>query len=151
MLFAFFGYMCYVLLPKFEYSKIDAKFARCIFWGYSYTQKIYRFHDLDAKRVRISRNVLFFEDSFSFCLTAESTDSIVHSTPLLFYFNDKPDPNVGVPLDAYRPSPSLNSGIPSSSHILPSFVPLNSVFTAQFGRVSKLLFRLSFLSSLDHN
>lgn len=145
-----FGCTCYVLLPRSEYSKIDAKSAKCIFLGYSDTQKGYRCYDWDAKRMRISRNVLFFEDSFYFRSTTEPTDALGCLTPLSSYFDDEPDPSTRVPLAAPPPSPSPDPGIPSSSHIFPSSEPLNGVVTTRSGRVSKPPSRLSLLSSLDH-
>lgn len=50
-----FGYTCYVLKASFEYSKLDAKAARCIFLGYSETPKGYRCYDWDARKIQISR------------------------------------------------------------------------------------------------
>ena len=54
-----FDCTCYVLLLKAEYSKLDAKSVKCIFLGYSEAQKGYRYYDWEAKKLRISRNVIF--------------------------------------------------------------------------------------------
>lgn len=59
-----FGCTCYVL-HRYEHSKIDANSAKCIFLGYSETQKGYRRYDWVAKKMRLSRNIIFLSTIYT--------------------------------------------------------------------------------------
>lgn len=48
-------------IPKAERRKLDKKSIRCIFVGYSQTQKAYRFWDPTTRTVKISRDATFDE------------------------------------------------------------------------------------------
>lgn len=56
-----FGCVAFVHVPASERQKLDPKSVKCIFLGYSLTQKAYRFWDGAAGKVRISRDAIFDE------------------------------------------------------------------------------------------
>ena len=55
-----FGCICFVHLPTLERSKLSAQSAKCVFLGYASHQKGFVCYDPTSKRIRISRNVIFF-------------------------------------------------------------------------------------------
>ncbi|KAF0703375.1 hypothetical protein AaE_015405 [Aphanomyces astaci] len=59
------GCICFHLLPyQAKRDKLRPKAVKCIFLGYSDTQKAYRLLDLDANKLVFSVNVKFFESIF---------------------------------------------------------------------------------------
>ena len=58
-----FGSIAFVHIPKIERQKLDKKSIRCVFIGYSNTQKAYRFWDPVSRKVKISRDALFDEQN----------------------------------------------------------------------------------------
>ena len=61
-----FGCICFVHLPSHERNKLFAQSARCAFLGYATNQKGYLCYDPDINHIRISRNVVFFENQYFF-------------------------------------------------------------------------------------
>ncbi|KAG7536932.1 Integrase catalytic core [Arabidopsis suecica] len=57
-----FGCVCFVLVPGEQRNKLDAKSTRCMFLGYSTTQKGYKCYDPVNNRTYVSRDVKFLED-----------------------------------------------------------------------------------------
>ena len=55
-----FGCSCFVHLPSSKQDKLDFKAVKCIFLGYSQTQKGYRCYDSSQKKMYVSRDVRFF-------------------------------------------------------------------------------------------
>lgn len=153
-----FGCTCYVLLPRSEYSKIDAKSVKCIFLGYSESQKGYRCYDWEGKRMRVSRNVIFFENmpyfKSSFSYPESSADS---SIPLSVFPKDVPDiityqRRAKLPPPVAQPSQTRDPGNVESSrtpYVSPS-PPQQNFVPRRSSRVSKQPDRFSFLSTLDH-
>jgi hypothetical protein len=70
-----FGCVCFVHLPFTERNKLSAQAARCAFLGYSNSHKGFVCYDANAHKIRISRNVIFFENQnfFPSCPSTEST------------------------------------------------------------------------------
>ena len=70
----------YVHIPSEERSKLDPKSRQCVFLGYEKGVKDYKFWDLMANKVVISRDVVFdenrygFEDMVSYALVISSGD-----------------------------------------------------------------------------
>jgi hypothetical protein len=54
-----FGSIAYVHIPKAERRKLGEKSIRCIFVGYSETQKAYRFLEPETRKGKISRDATF--------------------------------------------------------------------------------------------
>jgi hypothetical protein len=59
-----FGCVCYPLLRPYTSHKLDFRSKKCIFIGYSSSQKGYRCLDPQNNRVYISRHVIFDETQF---------------------------------------------------------------------------------------
>ena len=56
-----FGSACFVLLQPHEHNKLEPRSRLCCFFGYDETQKGYRCYDPVSHRLRVSRNVVFWE------------------------------------------------------------------------------------------
>ncbi|WKA04854.1 hypothetical protein VitviT2T_022853 [Vitis vinifera] len=56
-----FGSACFVLLQSHEHNKLEPRSRLCCFLGYGETQKGYRCYDPVSHRLRVSRNVVFWE------------------------------------------------------------------------------------------
>jgi hypothetical protein len=61
-----FGCICFVHLPPIECHKLAAQSVQCAFLGYSNSHKGFVCYDADANKLRISRNVIFFENQYFF-------------------------------------------------------------------------------------
>lgn len=61
-----FGCVCFVHLPTHERHKLTAQSIKCAFLGYAIPQKGYVCYDPHARRIRVSRNVVFFENQYFF-------------------------------------------------------------------------------------
>ncbi|KAF2346915.1 hypothetical protein FHG87_022330 [Trinorchestia longiramus] len=62
--FRTFGCMAYVHVPKDEREKLNSKSKTCVLLGYGSGTKGYRLYDFNAKRVLLSRDVVFNESQF---------------------------------------------------------------------------------------
>ena len=62
--FKIFGCTAYMHISNQERRKWDAKSVKCIFIGYSINSKGYRLWDPKARRIHVSRDVVFFEEDF---------------------------------------------------------------------------------------
>ncbi|CAN1129341.1 Retrovirus-related Pol polyprotein from transposon TNT 1-94, partial [Linum perenne] len=60
-----FGCTCFVLTPPQFHSKLDPRSEKCIFVGYSPTQKGYKCFNPITKRLFVSMNVVFWKISLS--------------------------------------------------------------------------------------
>ncbi|MCO5605762.1 hypothetical protein L7F22_059946 [Adiantum nelumboides] len=58
-----FGCLAYALVPQTQRRKLDDKAVKCIFVGYSAESKGYRLYHPQTKRILVSRDVVFVEDS----------------------------------------------------------------------------------------
>eukprot|EP00268_Persea_americana_P059265 TRINITY_DN7252_c0_g2_i3.p1 TRINITY_DN7252_c0_g2~~TRINITY_DN7252_c0_g2_i3.p1 ORF type:complete len:904 (-),score=94.40 TRINITY_DN7252_c0_g2_i3:300-3011(-) len=86
-----FGCVCFVLLPPTERTKLTAQSSLCAFLGYALNQKGYLCYDSNAKRIRVSRNVVFFENQYFFPRHGDSNDSVSFSF-LPSFLDTKPPP-----------------------------------------------------------
>ena len=73
-----FGSACFVLFQPHEHNKLEPRSRLCCFLGYGETQKGYRCYDPVSHRLRISRNVVFWEhhlfvELFHFCASLSSS------------------------------------------------------------------------------
>ena len=61
--FKIFGSTAYALVPEKTRHKLDDKSTKCIFIGYSTETKGYKLYDPTSKKIIVSRDVVFDEDS----------------------------------------------------------------------------------------
>lgn len=71
-----FGYVCFAHLLPHERHKLSAQSVKCAFIGYSISHKGYVCYDPYSNKVRISHNVVFFENQCLFPTHAESSPEI---------------------------------------------------------------------------
>jgi hypothetical protein len=71
-----FGCVCFVHLPSYERHKLSAQSVKCAFMGYSISHKGYVCYDPCSNKIRISRNVVFFENQYFFSTHLESLPEI---------------------------------------------------------------------------
>lgn len=98
-----FGCTAYVYNACPSRGKLDPRAIKCIFVGYSPTQKGYKCYCPASKRVFVTCDVIFFEtQSFypTVSLQGESLDEDIHW-----------DPSISLPISLSEPGP-----IPSSTH-----------------------------------
>ncbi|MCO5554063.1 hypothetical protein L7F22_007589 [Adiantum nelumboides] len=84
MHFRVFGCKCYAHLLDSRRTKLESKSKKCIFLGYSEESKAYRFYDSEAKKIIVSRNVVFAEQLHAVDKAKVSTFSnkeITHLVP----------------------------------------------------------------------
>uniref|UniRef100_A0A2N9F943 Integrase catalytic domain-containing protein n=1 Tax=Fagus sylvatica TaxID=28930 RepID=A0A2N9F943_FAGSY len=103
-----FGCVCFVLLQPHERTKLQPRSQLCCFLGYGLEEKGYRCYDPVAKRLRVSRHVVFWEHKMFYSLplfSAGNSDSQADPLPNLF-------PEI--------PSPSAESVNPISNESSPA-------------------------------
>lgn len=79
-----FDCVCFVHLAPHERHELTAQFVKGAFLGYSSTQKGFLCYDPNAQRIRISKNVLFFETQQFFLSHVDPISpnfSILHDEP----------------------------------------------------------------------
>nr|CAN63383.1 hypothetical protein VITISV_017566 [Vitis vinifera] len=76
-----FGCVCFVHLPTHEQHKLTAQFVKCAFLGYTIPHKGYVCCDPHAHRIRVSRNVIFFENQYFFPSHVELPSASVSLLP----------------------------------------------------------------------
>ena len=81
-----FGCVCFVHLPPTERTKLTAKSLRFAFLGYATNQKGFVCYDPNARLIRISRNVFFFENQYFF---QTHLDRPLSSSAILPGFSDE--------------------------------------------------------------
>ena len=59
-----FGSACFILLQPHEHNKLESRSRLCCFLSYGETQKGYLCYDPVSHRLRVSRNVVFWEHHF---------------------------------------------------------------------------------------
>ncbi|KAF2349145.1 Zinc finger CCHC-type [Trinorchestia longiramus] len=62
--FRTFGCMAYAHVPKDEREKLDSKSKTCVLLGYGSGTKGYKLYDFNAKKILLSRDVVFNESQF---------------------------------------------------------------------------------------
>ena len=80
-----FGSICFVHLPPSERTKLTAQSAKCAFLGYAPFQKGFLCYDPNIRRIRTSRNVVFFENKYFFHQNLDPPDPDPDPDPSLVY------------------------------------------------------------------
>ena len=83
--FRSFGFACFIFLQPHEHNKLKPRSRLCCFLGYGKTQKGYRCYDPISHRLRISRNVVFWEHrlfvELSHFRSSLTTSSVLENFP----------------------------------------------------------------------
>jgi hypothetical protein len=89
-----FGCVCFVLLQPHEHTKLQPRSQLCCFFCYGLEEKRYQCYDPIAKRLRVSRHVVFWEHKMFYSLPSFSTDnSDSQADPLPNLFPEIPSPS----------------------------------------------------------
>ena len=79
-----FGCVCFVHLPPHERHKLTTQSVKCVFLGYAIPHKGYVCYDPHASRIRVSRNVIFFENQYFFPSHVQLSSASVSLLPIFF-------------------------------------------------------------------
>ena len=82
-----FGCVCFVHLPPHERHKLTTQSVKCVFLGYAIPHKGYVCYDPHASRIRVSRNVIFFENQYFFPSHVQLSSASVSLLPI---FSESP-------------------------------------------------------------
>jgi hypothetical protein len=96
-----FGVKAYAHIPDAERQKLDAKSKEYIMVGYAETQKAYRLCDKTTRKIHISRDVIFEEDTTVSSTHLEETEPSEPPTPSI---NDKEKDQIEQPKTTRRSS-----------------------------------------------
>jgi hypothetical protein len=93
-----FAYLCYVLLGPHERTKLITQSVECAFLGYSIEHKRYHYWDPVARRMQMSRDIVFDESRpfYPHLTTNASPASLVDHLSFLL-FPDAPLPSLPIP------------------------------------------------------
>ena len=113
-----FGRVCYVHNPKYKQNKWNAKALKCVFLGYSTTQKGYKgYHHLTQKYI-VSKDILFEEKLFYYKPIGNESHReidrlLISENTLINDFHLLSDSS---PLVGAKPNTELGSELPQISH-----------------------------------
>jgi hypothetical protein len=89
-----FGCVCFVFLQPHERTKLQPRSQLCCFLGYGFEEKGYQCYDPVAKRLRVSRHVVFWEHKIFYSLPSFSVgNSDSQADPLPDLFPEIPSPS----------------------------------------------------------
>ena len=91
-----FGSACFVLLQPHEHNKLEPRSRLCFFLVYGETQKGYRCYDPVSHRLRVSRNVVFWEHR-SFVVLSHIRASLSSSSVLDLFPDEAHIPSIVAP------------------------------------------------------
>ncbi|KAJ9547397.1 hypothetical protein OSB04_019940 [Centaurea solstitialis] len=124
------GCACFVQLQPHEHTKLQPRSRLCLFLGYGIEHKGYRCWDPISKRLRISRNVTFWEHVPFYTMPNSNSET---PTSIVPFFTDSsvsldlpslvPTPTSKAPTHVASPIPSTHIPPPSTT-ISPDHVPL---------------------------
>jgi transposase InsO family protein len=109
-----FGCVCFVLLQPHERTKLQPCSKLCCFLGYGLEEKGYRCYDPVAKRLRVSRHVVFWEHKMFYSLpsfSAGNDDSQADFLPNLFPEIPSPSAESVNPISDESPSADPSSDV----------------------------------------
>jgi hypothetical protein len=116
-----FGCICFILLQPHERTKLQPRSQLCCFLGYGLEEKGYQCYDPVAKRLRVSRHVVFWEHKMFYSLPsffAGNSDSQADPLPDLF-------PEIPSPFESVNPisdeSPPADPSFDESPTADPTF------------------------------
>ena len=109
-------FACFILLQPYEHNKLEPRSRLCCFLGYDETQKGYRCYDPVSHRLRVSRNVVFWEHR-SFVELSHFRASLSSSSVLDLFLEEAHIPSVAAldsPIDFSVQPPDILDSFPSS-------------------------------------
>jgi hypothetical protein len=68
-----FGSLCYLHIPKESHSKLNSKTCRCFFLGYDEQSKAFRVYDPAHRKLHISRDIVFDEQTIGYSFIQQNT------------------------------------------------------------------------------
>uniref|UniRef100_A0A2N9IYW1 Integrase catalytic domain-containing protein n=1 Tax=Fagus sylvatica TaxID=28930 RepID=A0A2N9IYW1_FAGSY len=117
-----FGCVCFVLLQPHERTKLQPCSQLCCFLGYGLEEKGYRCYDPIAKRLRVSRHVVFWEHKMFYSLPLFSAgDSDSQADPLPNLFPEIPSPSAESVHPIFDESPPADPSSDESPTADPTF------------------------------
>ncbi|KAJ9566232.1 hypothetical protein OSB04_002198 [Centaurea solstitialis] len=111
------GYACFVQLQPHEHTKLQPRSRLCLFLGYEIEHKGYRCWDPISKRLRISRNVTFWEHVPFYTMPNSHFET---PTSIVPFFTDS-SISLELPSPTFTPNPEAPA--PVASSIPPSIPP----------------------------
>ncbi|KAL0402248.1 UNVERIFIED_CONTAM: Retrovirus-related Pol polyprotein from transposon RE2 [Sesamum latifolium] len=162
-----FGCLYYAANTLPSKQKFDSRASKCIFLGYSQSQKAYKVYDIHTQTLFTSRDVVFHENIFPFQTNPPERDPIPLPLPFPEFISDEdvpahfptptsiPDTHPSIPDDTSAQVPlrksqrQLNKPVwlndyvcncisHTSSHCIPrSFAPAHISFVAQLSSVQE--------------
>ncbi|KAK9178380.1 hypothetical protein WN943_027570 [Citrus x changshan-huyou] len=125
--FRSFGCLCYARYVPRDKNKFNPRSRQCVFVGYPHGKKGWRVFDLETNEFFVSRDVVFFEDTFPYhdisldCSPAH--DPYVTHDPLRVQHVESPLHSLGSNRDvstndAHEEPNSNDRGSPSSPHVV---------------------------------
>lgn len=80
-----FARVCFVLMPQNEWTKLTTQSFRCVFLGYKAGQKGYICYDPTVNRLRVSRNIVFLENTEFFHFSSSSSRAVNSQSFMLIF------------------------------------------------------------------
>ena len=77
-----FGCVCFVHLHPHERHELTTQSVKCVFLGYAIPHKGYVCYDPHASRIRVSWNVIFFENQYFFPSHVQLSFAFVSLLPI---------------------------------------------------------------------
>jgi hypothetical protein len=92
-----FGCTCFVHIQSKDRDKFDSRAVKCVFLGYSSTQKGYKCYNIKARKLIVSRDVRFDESTSFFQLAdhepqGEHIDDLFPAAIPMNFINDTAAP-----------------------------------------------------------
>jgi hypothetical protein len=114
-----FGSLYYLHIPKESRSKLDSKTRRCFFLGYDEQSKAFYVYDPIYRKLHISRNIVFDEQTIGYNFIQQNAPSQIE--PILFPEPNTPDSNFSNPILSEPLEPNSPNPTPANP---PSPIPI---------------------------
>ncbi|KAJ9564443.1 hypothetical protein OSB04_000409 [Centaurea solstitialis] len=116
------GCACFVQLQPHEHTKLQPRSRLCLFLGYGIEHKGYRCWDPISNRLRISRNVTFWEHVPFYTMPNSHFET---PTSIVPFFTDS-SISLDLPFSTFTPNPEAHAPVASPAPSIPPPVPIAS-------------------------